>query len=89
MPNRAATTAITKNKTRGALGGIAQELGGIQHIMEQSDLLPLDPFAEELGKNLDPFDLICHIALSLSTGNRSREHAENVKKSGLSYRVLK
>jgi hypothetical protein len=27
--------------------------------------------AEELGKNLDPFDLICHIALSLSTGNRS------------------
>jgi type I restriction enzyme R subunit len=24
--------------------------------------LPLDPIADELGMNLDPFDLICHIA---------------------------
>ena len=30
--------------------------------MLQAEGLPLDPIAEELGKDLDPFDLICHVA---------------------------
>jgi type I restriction enzyme R subunit len=35
-----------------------------QAIVEELEAegLPLDPIAEELGKDLDPFDLICHIA---------------------------
>ena len=41
--------------------------------------LPLDPIAEELGKNLDPFDLICHVAFDRPPLTR-RERAENVKK---------
>jgi type I restriction enzyme R subunit len=41
--------------------------------------LPLDPIAEELGKNLDPFDLICHVAFDRKPLTR-RERAENVKK---------
>jgi type I restriction enzyme R subunit len=28
----------------------------------EAEGLPLDPIAEELGKDLDPFDLICHVA---------------------------
>ena len=35
--------------------------------------------AEELGKDLDPFDLICHVALDAKPLTR-RERAENVKK---------
>jgi type I restriction enzyme R subunit len=41
--------------------------------------LVLDVVAEELGKNLDPFDLICHIAFDQTPLTR-RERAENVKK---------
>ncbi len=41
--------------------------------------LPLDAVAEELGKDLDPFDLICHIAFDARPLTR-RERAENVKK---------
>jgi type I restriction enzyme R subunit len=41
--------------------------------------LSLDPIAEELGKDLDPFDLICHIAFDKKPLTR-RERAENVKK---------
>ncbi|MEI8395305.1 MAG: DEAD/DEAH box helicase family protein [Rhodospirillaceae bacterium] len=41
--------------------------------------LPLDPVAEELGKDLDPFDLICHIAFDRKPLTR-RERAENVRK---------
>ncbi len=41
--------------------------------------LPLDPIAEELGKDLDPFDLICHIAFDKKPLTR-RERAENVRK---------
>ena len=37
------------------------------------------PIAEELGKNLDPFDLICHVAFDKKPLTR-RERAENVKK---------
>jgi type I restriction enzyme R subunit len=41
--------------------------------------LPLDPIADEVGKDLDPFDLICHIAFDQKPLTR-RERAENVRK---------
>ena len=41
--------------------------------------LPLDVIVEELGKDLDPFDLICHIAFDAKPLTR-HERAENVKK---------
>lgn len=52
-----------------------------QAIVEElaAEGLPLDPIAEELGKDLDPFDLICHIAFGKKPLTR-RERAENVKK---------
>jgi type I restriction enzyme R subunit len=53
-----------------------------QAIIEELEAegLPLDPIAEELGKDdLDPFDLICHVAFDRKPLSR-RERAENVKK---------
>ena len=52
-----------------------------QAIIEELDAegLPLDVIADELGKNLDPFDLICHIAFDKKPLTR-RERAEIVKK---------
>ncbi len=41
--------------------------------------LPLDLIARELGVDLDPFDLVCHIAFDRKPLTR-RERAENVKK---------
>ncbi|WP_344691899.1 EcoAI/FtnUII family type I restriction enzme subunit R [Sphingomonas cynarae] len=41
--------------------------------------LALDVIADELGKDLDPFDLICHVAFDLKPLTR-RERAENVQK---------
>jgi type I restriction enzyme R subunit len=41
--------------------------------------LLLEPLAEEVGKDLDPFDLICHVAFDRKPLTR-RERAENVKK---------
>lgn len=41
--------------------------------------LLLDPLMEEVGKELDPFDLICHIAFDQPALTR-RERANNVKK---------
>ncbi|KZY90633.1 restriction endonuclease [Erythrobacter sp. HI0077] len=41
--------------------------------------LSLDVIAEELGKDLDPFDLVCHIAFDRKPLTR-RERAEQVKK---------
>ncbi|MDI4642091.1 DEAD/DEAH box helicase family protein [Rhodoblastus acidophilus] len=41
--------------------------------------LSLDPLADEVGKNLDPFDLICHVAFGQKPLTR-RERAEKVKK---------
>lgn len=41
--------------------------------------LPLDPIIEELGKDLDPFDLICYVAFDRKPLTR-RERADNVKK---------
>jgi type I restriction enzyme R subunit len=46
--------------------------------LEQEGLL-LDPLAEEVGKDLDPFDLICHVAFDRPPLTR-RERADNVRK---------
>ena len=41
--------------------------------------MPLEPLADEVGKDLDPFDLICHVAFDQPTLTR-RERADNVRK---------
>jgi len=46
--------------------------------LEQEGLL-LDPLAEEVGKDLDPFDLICHVAFDQPPLTR-RERADKVRK---------
>jgi len=52
-----------------------------QAIIEELEAegLSLDPLAEEVGKDLDPFDLICHVAFDAKPLTR-RERALNVKK---------
>ncbi len=52
-----------------------------QAIVEElaDEGLPLDPLADEVGKDLDPFDLICHVAFDRPPLTR-RERAENVRK---------
>ena len=52
-----------------------------QAIVEELDAkgLPLDLIAEELRQDLDPFDLICHVAFDAKPLTR-RERADNVKK---------
>ena len=52
-----------------------------QAIIEEleDEGLPLDPLAEEVGKDLDPFDLICHVAFDQPPLTR-RERADNVRK---------
>lgn len=52
-----------------------------QAIIEELEAegLALDAIADELGKNLDPFDLICHVAFDRKPLTR-RERAENVRK---------
>lgn len=44
-----------------------------------SEGLELDPLMEEVGKPLDPFDLICHVAFDRPPLTR-RERADNVRK---------
>ena len=44
-----------------------------------SEGLLLDPLIEEVGKDLDPFDLICHVAFDKPPLTR-RERADNVRK---------
>jgi type I restriction enzyme, R subunit len=56
----------------------AERKQAIVEELEAEGLL-LDPIAEELGKNLDPFDLICHVAFDRKPLSRL-ERAENVKK---------
>jgi type I restriction enzyme R subunit len=46
--------------------------------LEQEGLL-LDPLAEEVGKDLDPFDLICHVAFDRPPLTR-RERADKARK---------
>jgi type I restriction enzyme R subunit len=52
-----------------------------QAVIEElaNEGLPLESIGEELGKDLDPFDLICHIAFDRPPLTR-RERAENVRK---------
>jgi type I restriction enzyme, R subunit len=49
----------------------------IEKLAEEG--LPLDVIADELGLDLDPFDVICHIAFDAKPLTR-KERAENVKK---------
>ncbi len=49
----------------------------IQELEEQGILF--DMLAEDIGKELDPFDLVCHIAFDMPPLTR-KERAENVKK---------
>ena len=53
-----------------------------QAIVDELTLegLPLDIVGDELGKNLDPFDLICHVAFDAKPLTR-RERADSVKKT--------
>ena len=52
-----------------------------QAILEElaAEGLPLEVVAEEVGKDLDPFDLICHVAFDQPPLTR-RERAERVRK---------
>lgn len=52
-----------------------------QAILEELEAegLPLGVIADEIGKNLDPFDLVCHVAFDRKPLTR-RERADNVKK---------
>ncbi len=45
----------------------------------ENEGLSLAPLAEEVGKDLDPFDLICHVAFDQPALTR-RERADNVRK---------
>ena len=45
----------------------------------EAEGLPLGPIAEEVGKGLDPFDLICHVAFDRPPLTR-RERADSVRK---------
>jgi type I restriction enzyme R subunit len=52
-----------------------------QAIIEEleNEGLSLQPLADEVGKDLDPFDLICHVAFDQPPLTR-RERADNVRK---------
>jgi type I restriction enzyme R subunit len=52
-----------------------------QAIVEElaAEGLLLDPLSDEVGKDLDPFDLICHVAFDRPPLTR-RERADNVRK---------
>ena len=49
-----------------------------QAIVEELEAegLPLEPIAEELGKDLDPFDLICHVAFDQQAAHPPRARRE-------------
>lgn len=49
----------------------------LDELAEQG--LPLDAIVEELGRDLDPFDLVCHVAFDAKPLTR-RERADNVRK---------
>jgi type I restriction enzyme R subunit len=56
----------------------AERKDAVMEELAEEGLL-LDPLLEEVGKDLDPFDLICHIAFDQPPLTR-RERAENVRK---------
>jgi type I restriction enzyme R subunit len=56
----------------------AERKQAIIEELEKEGLI-LDPLAEEVGKDLDPFDLICHVAFDQPPLTR-RERAEKVRK---------
>jgi type I restriction enzyme, R subunit len=56
----------------------AERKAAMIHELEQHGVL-LDALAEEVGKDFDPFDLVCHIAFDQPPLTR-RERADNVKK---------
>ena len=53
-----------------------------QAIIEELEAegLPLDPLAEEVGKDLDPFDLICHVAFDQPAAHPPRARRECPKR---------
>ncbi|HWQ49887.1 MAG TPA: type I restriction-modification enzyme R subunit C-terminal domain-containing protein [Methanosarcina sp.] len=57
----------------------AEKKQAILAELEESGIL-FDALAEEIGKDLDPFDLICHVAFDRPPLSR-KERAERVKKS--------
>ena len=57
----------------------AEKKQAILTELEERGVL-LDALAEEVGKNFDPFDLICHVAFDRPPLSR-KERAERVKKS--------
>jgi type I restriction enzyme R subunit len=57
--------------------GAARKEAIIEELQEEG--LLLEPLAEEVGKDLDPFDLICHVAFDQPPLSR-RERVENVRK---------
>src|SRR6185437_11102286 len=56
----------------------AERKQAIIEELEQEGVL-LERLADEVGKDLDPFDLICHVPFHKSPLTR-RERAENVRK---------
>ena len=56
----------------------AERKQAILEVLGDEGLI-LDALAEEVGKDLDPFDLICHVAFDQPPLTR-RERAENVRK---------
>lgn len=58
-----------------------KSVGRKQAIMDElaNEGLSLDPLIDEVGKDLDAFDLICHVAFDRPPLTR-RERAENVRK---------
>src|SRR5690606_37349204 len=57
--------------------GSEQKKAIIEELEEQG--IFFDPLKEEVGKDFDPFDLICHVAFEAKPLTR-KERAENVKK---------
>jgi len=58
--------------------GQTEQKQAILQELEQQGVL-LAPLAEEVGKDFDPFDLVCHVAFDQPPLTR-RERAENVRK---------
>ena len=64
--------------------------GRKQAILDELEAegLPLGPIADEVGKDLDPFDLICHIAFDQPPLTR-KERADSVRKRDIFTRYGK